>query len=90
MQQPGPDLPYGTLPGTQRSDDKTLFGLHLYLEGRCENSQSVRGPDIDVARSFDWVDPNHKSHAMTSSKYFEKRTFCGTKKLEIGRSKAVA
>ena len=30
-QQPGPDLPYGTVPGALRSDGKTLFGLQLYL-----------------------------------------------------------
>ena len=35
MQQPGPDLPHGTVPGALRSDSKTLFGLHLYLVGRC-------------------------------------------------------
>ena len=35
---------------------------------------------IGVARIFDWGDPNHKSHAMTSSKNFKKpQTFCGAK-----------
>ena len=35
---------------------------------------------IGVARIFDWQrGPNHKSHAMTSSKIFKRETFCGTK-----------
>ena len=47
-------------------------------------------PCIGVARSFNWGAPNQKSHAMTSSEIFEGRTFCGTKILYNGRSKAVA
>ena len=35
VQQPGPDLPYGTVQGASRSDSTTFFGLHLYLAGRC-------------------------------------------------------
>ena len=34
--------------------------------------------------------PNHKSHAMTSSKFFNKEPFCGAKLLQNGRSEAVA
>ena len=34
---------------------------------------------IGVARLFDWVGLNHKSHAMTSSKIFKRGTFRGTK-----------
>ena len=37
---------------------------------------------ISVAKIFDWGAPNQKSHAMTSSKIFEKGTFCGTKIVE--------
>ena len=44
MQQPGPDLRHGTVPGAPRSDNKTLFGLHLYLAERCcENTHSAKG-----------------------------------------------
>ena len=32
-----------------------------------------------VARIFDWGGPNHKSHAMTSSKICKRGTFCGIK-----------
>ena len=44
MQQIGEDLPYGTVPGDQLSEDKTFFsGLPLYLAERCcENLQSAR------------------------------------------------
>ena len=31
MQQPGPDLPYGTVPGASRSNGKTFFGFHPYI-----------------------------------------------------------
>ena len=35
---------------------------------------------IGVAKIFDWLGgPNHKSHAMASSKIFKRGTFCGTK-----------
>ena len=34
---------------------------------------------IGVPRIFDWGRLSHKSHAMTSSKIFKKRSFCGTK-----------
>ena len=34
---------------------------------------------IDVPRIFDWGGLNHKSHAMTSSKFFQKGSICGTK-----------
>ena len=35
---------------------------------------------VGEARIFDWWGgPNHKSHAMTSSKIFKTGTFCGTK-----------
>ena len=42
-QQPGTDLPHGTVPGAPRSEGKTFYGLHLYLAGRCcNNLQSTR------------------------------------------------
>ena len=34
---------------------------------------------IGVARIFDWGRLNHKSYAMTASKIFKKRNFCGAK-----------
>ena len=46
MQQPGPDLPYSTVPEAPRSDGKIGSGLHQYLAGRCcENLQSAWGPE---------------------------------------------
>ena len=45
---------------------------------------------IGVARIFDWGGPHHKSHAMTSSKFFKEETFCGAKISQNGRSEAVA
>ena len=45
MQKPGPDLPYDTVPGACAQVVRHLFGLHLYLAGRCcKNPQSSRGP----------------------------------------------
>ena len=45
MQLRGPDLPYGTVPGAQRSDGKTFLRLHFYVAGRCcENPQSAKSP----------------------------------------------
>ena len=38
------------------------------------------GPHIGVARIFDWGGgPNHKSHAMTSSKALKEEFFVGAK-----------
>ena len=56
------------------------------------NSGCTRGvlQFIGVARIFDWGGPNHKSHAMTSSKIFKKGTFCGAKIAKNGGSQAVA
>ena len=34
---------------------------------------------IGVPRIFDWGRPKHKSHEMTSSKFFQRVSFCGTK-----------
>ena len=34
---------------------------------------------IGVPRIFDWGGLNHKSHAMTSSKFFQRGSFCLTK-----------
>ena len=46
---------------------------------------------IGVARIFDWYGgPNHKSHEMTSSKFFKRGTSCGTKISQDGRSEIVA
>ena len=50
MQKPGPDLPYGTVPGAQRSDGKTLFGLHLCLAGRCWKIHEVPEVPRNVSR----------------------------------------
>ena len=47
----------------------------------------------DHRRSRDFYlewDPNHKSHAMTSSEIFKNGTFCGAKISQNGRSEAVA
>ena len=45
MLEPEPDLPYATVPWAPHSDGKNLFGLRLYLAGRCsKNPQSARGP----------------------------------------------
>ena len=45
MQSPGPDLPYGTMPGPRDQMVRHLFGLHLYLAERyCENPQSTKVP----------------------------------------------
>ena len=45
---------------------------------------------IGVARILDWVGPNHKSHAMTSSEIFKKGAYCGTKISQGGRSEGEA
>ena len=45
---------------------------------------------IGVARILVGRGPNHKSHGMTSSKFFNRGTFCGAKIWYIGRSEAVA
>ena len=45
---------------------------------------------IGVPRIFDWGRPNHKSHAMTSSKFFQRRSFSGTKISQDERSEIVA
>ena len=34
---------YGTVPGTPRWNDKTYFGLHIYLAGRCSEIPKVPG-----------------------------------------------
>ena len=34
---------------------------------------------IGVPRIFDWGGLNHKSHEMTSSKFFQRESTCGTK-----------
>ena len=34
---------------------------------------------IGVPRIFDWGGLNYKSHEMTSSKFFLRESFCGTK-----------
>ena len=34
---------------------------------------------VGVARIFDWGGLNHKSHEMTSSKFFHRESTCGTK-----------
>ena len=45
MQELESDLPYGTVPGTPRSDSKPFFGLYLYLAGRCcNNPQNATDP----------------------------------------------
>ena len=44
MQQPEPDICYGTVPGPRAQMVRLFFYLHLYLAGRsCENPQSARG-----------------------------------------------
>ena len=48
---------------------------------------------IGVAKIFNWGGTNQKSHAITSSKFFERGTFCGTKISRMednGRSEAMA
>ena len=58
-------------------DQKPWLGVVTEL-----GTRSRRGiKPIGVAsRSFDWEgEPNHKSHAMTSSENFEKGSFCGAK-----------
>ena len=45
MQQPEPDLFYGTVPGPRAQMVRLFFYLHLHLaEGSCENPESARGP----------------------------------------------
>ena len=45
MQQPGPDLFCGTVPGPRAQMVRLFFDLHLYLAVTCcENPQSARGP----------------------------------------------
>ena len=45
MQQPEPDLFYGTVPGPRAQMVRFFFYLHLYLAGRsCQNPQSASGP----------------------------------------------
>ena len=45
MQQPEPNLFYGTEPEPRAQMVRLFFFLHLYLAGRsCENPQSARGP----------------------------------------------
>ena len=59
IQQPGPDLPYGTGPGAPLSDDKTFFsGLHLFLARRfCKKISTVPGGprNVNPARSITWL-----------------------------------
>ena len=45
---------------------------------------------VSVARIFDWGEgrPNHKSHFMTSSKFFEKRNFLRHKDIVEWRIKS--
>ena len=53
MQKPEADLLQGTVPAwALRSHDKTLFGQHLYLVGKCCNvPQSARAPcNVNAAR----------------------------------------
>ena len=45
---------------------------------------------IGVPRIFDWGSLNHKSHEMTSSKFFQRGSFCGTNVSSDGRSEIVA
>ena len=57
MQQPGPHLFYGTVPGPPRSDGETFLGLHLFLAGRCcENPQSAMCPaQIKSGSAITWL-----------------------------------
>ena len=45
MQQPGPDLSYGTMPEAPRLDYKAFFwSLPVFGRKRSQNPQSARGP----------------------------------------------
>ena len=87
-----PDLhrarPHGTLGIFARFSCqvqvKSKIKYHYLSAGPCTV------PCIGVARIFDWGGPNHKSHAMTSSKIFKKGTCCGAKISYNRRSEAVA
>ena len=71
-------------PRTKDTDAGVLQkkGLQKSFSG---NLQFIGGPRI-----FDWGGLNHKSHAMTSSKFFKRTRFCGTKISYDGRSEIVA
>ena len=60
-----------------------IYSVVLYINEYYKHCISYRccvTVNIDVARIFDWGGgANHKSHAMTSSEIFKRRTFCGTK-----------
>ena len=47
-------------------------------------------PPCKILQFKYWVSLNHKSHEMTSSKFFQTRSFCGTKISLDGRSEIVA
>ena len=56
MQQPGTDLPDGTVPGAPRSY-KAFFDLHLYLAGKyCENREVPGGQlNVNPAQAITWL-----------------------------------
>ena len=58
-----------------------------------KNSSKIffrRSPIHWYTQDFDWGDLNYKSHEMTSSKFFQRGSFCGTKISQNGRSEIVA
>ena len=57
MQQPALDLPYGTVPGTPRSDIETFFGFHLYSAEDIAKISKVPGAprNVNPARVITWL-----------------------------------
>ena len=66
-------------PGHSRTVGNPRSRPWLKAIAVAEKLKKLVSPHIRVARIFDWGGPNHKSHAMTSSKNFKKGTFCGAK-----------
>ena len=48
MQQPEPDILYGTVPGAPHLDGKTFFGLHLCLAEDVAKISKVPGAPRNV------------------------------------------
>ena len=54
LQQPGANLPYGTVQGDPLSDGKTFFGFHLFWQEDFAKISEVPGTphNVDPARSI--------------------------------------
>ena len=71
----------GQGPRTQTQAFSKKKGLQKFFSGDLQF--------IGVAKIFDWGSLNHKSHEMTTSKFFHRGSFCGTEISWDGRSEIV-